>query len=261
MPTDSYIIVAMAFVTVGSLVGMGLFVSTHKIKQFTNGTPISLVESKVTKVSESSRHELSDCLDLADFVARDADVLASLLAQPARLASNELDCTLQQILKTMRHVAGRLERIGKNEAIAASDTPPKPLTLPNREFALEAKEPAAIAVASTADETSKERGTDDASHETNRKHPRKLCPGSFKATIYPPPFNPGGEPVQCTLRTRDLSCGGIGIAHVEQLYPQQIIVLNAVTKLLIGEVRWCRQIGERSYIAGCQLVKASGGKE
>jgi hypothetical protein len=130
------------------------------------------------------------------------------------------------------------------------------VALPNTEFALKAKEQPALA----AEETSKSRGATDTSHENARKHPRTPCPGSFKATIYPPPFKPAGEPVQCTLRIRDLSCGGIGINHTEQLYPKQIIVLHAVTKLLIGEVRWCRQIGERSYIAGCQLVKASGGE-
>jgi hypothetical protein len=58
--------------------------------------------------------------------------------------------------------------------------------------------------------------------------------------------------------TRDLSCGGIGIAHTEQLFPKQIVVLDAVGKLLVGEVRWCRREDENFYVAGCRLVKTSG---
>jgi hypothetical protein len=61
--------------------------------------------------------------------------------------------------------------------------------------------------------------------------------------------------VQTTVLTRDLSCGGIGIAHCEQLFPQQIVVLDVACKLLVGEVRWCRRVDENFYVAGCRLVK------
>ena len=59
------------------------------------------------------------------------------------------------------------------------------------------------------------------------------------------------------MLTRDLSCGGIGIAHSEQLFPKQIVVLDAVGKLLVGEVRWCRRVDEHFYVAGCRLVKTN----
>ena len=79
-----------------------------------------------------------------------------------------------------------------------------------------------------------------------------------KATIYPPRSGPGAEPVHCTVLTRDLSCGGIGIAHTEQLFPKQIIVIDAVGKLLVGEVpSWCRREDDDFYVAGCRLVKTS----
>jgi len=35
-------------------------------------------------------------------------------------------------------------------------------------------------------------------------------------------------------------------------------VLDAVGKLLVGEVRWCRRVDEHFYVAGCRLVKTSG---
>jgi hypothetical protein len=257
MPTDPFIITSIAVAIFASLVGFGTFLSLQIVKPSPSTvTVISPGEPEPVQLSQPCRNELRHCLNLADCVARDADLLASMLAQPALPSSHELDSALQQILKTMRIVAGRLERVGNGETPAIPDPAPQPLALPNREFAPKAKEQSAAA----AEETSPARAADDRSYENARKHPRTPCPGSFKATIYPPPFNPAGEPFQCTLRIRDLSCGGIGILHTEQLYPKQIIVLHAVTKLLIGEVRWCRQTGERSYIAGCQLVKASGGE-
>jgi hypothetical protein len=57
--------------------------------------------------------------------------------------------------------------------------------------------------------------------------------------------------------TRDLSCGGIGIAHSEPLLPKQIVILDALGKLLVSEVRWCRRVDENFYVAGCRLVKTS----
>jgi hypothetical protein len=91
--------------------------------------------------------------------------------------------------------------------------------------------------------------------EDARTFPRWSFRGSAIATIYPRHPAPGREPLQCTVLTRDLSCGGIGIAHSEQLFPKQIVVLNAVSKLLVGEVRWCRRVDENFYVAGCRLVK------
>jgi len=93
--------------------------------------------------------------------------------------------------------------------------------------------------------------------EEARRFPRSPCHGSLKATIYPPPNSVGGEPVHCTVLTRDLSCGGVGIAYTEELFPHQIVVLDAVGKLLVGEVRWCRRLDDRYYIAGCRLVKTN----
>jgi hypothetical protein len=90
-----------------------------------------------------------------------------------------------------------------------------------------------------------------------RKHPRGNFRGTALATIYPHESRRNKEPIQCVVLTRDLSCSGIGIAHSEQLYPKQIVVLEAVGKLLVGEVRWCRRVDDNFYVAGCRLVKTA----
>src|SRR5439155_23413190 len=98
---------------------------------------------------------------------------------------------------------------------------------------------------------------EDEDFKNCRRFPRSQFRGSAKATIYPPPSMPETAPVHCTVLTRDLSCGGIGLAHSRQLYPRQIVVLDALGKLLVGEVRWCRRAEEGFYVAGCRLVKTS----
>ncbi len=110
----------------------------------------------------------------------------------------------------------------------------------------------------SAPQTNKLEKLPDSPFEDARRFPRSSFRGSAKATIYPRHPGPGREPVQCTVLTRDLSCGGIGLAYSEQLFPKQIVVLDAVGKLLVGEVRWCRRVDEHFYVAGCRLVKTSG---
>jgi len=88
-----------------------------------------------------------------------------------------------------------------------------------------------------------------------RAHDRLKFEGTALATIYPREGQTRRQPVECIVSTRDLSRTGIGIMHVEQLYPRQVIVLNAVGKLLVGEVRWCRRVSSDFYVVGCRLVK------
>jgi hypothetical protein len=89
----------------------------------------------------------------------------------------------------------------------------------------------------------------------SRAHDRLKFEGTALATIYPREGQSRHQPVECIVSTRDLSRTGIGIMHVEQLYPRQMIVLNAVGKVLVGEVRWCRRVSSNFYVAGCRLVK------
>jgi len=89
-----------------------------------------------------------------------------------------------------------------------------------------------------------------------RRHPRTVFPGTAPATIYPPDSRQKSDPVQCIVDTRDLSCNGIGIGHNQQLYPSQMIVIQAFGKLLVGEIRWCHRVDNHYYVAGCRLVKS-----
>ena len=88
--------------------------------------------------------------------------------------------------------------------------------------------------------------------EIDRQFPRNDFQGSALATIYPPTGEPG-EPVSCTVLTRDLSNRGFGIAHSSPLRPQQRVEIDAPQGRLAGEVQWCRQIRAEFYIIGCRL--------
>jgi hypothetical protein len=90
-----------------------------------------------------------------------------------------------------------------------------------------------------------------------RRHPRTEFLGTATATIYPHDSRQTSVPVQCLVDTRDLSCNGIGIGHTQQLYPSQMIVIRALGKLLVAEIRWCHRIDSHYYIAGARLVKAA----
>jgi hypothetical protein len=90
-----------------------------------------------------------------------------------------------------------------------------------------------------------------------RRFKRLAFSGTALATIYPYPEKQQStcEPKCCEVLTRDLSCGGVGIAHTESLVPHQTVVLDAAGKLLIAEVRWCQRVDKGLYIAGCRLIK------
>jgi hypothetical protein len=88
-----------------------------------------------------------------------------------------------------------------------------------------------------------------------RRFPRFYFRSCADATIYP--LAPGAEALKCVVVTRDVSRGGMGLLHTEQLFPGQRIelVLNgSVVKTL--EVVWCRRLADRSYSVGCRFKEA-----
>lgn len=206
--------------------------------------------------------ELEKCLELGDYVARDADTLAAAFANQATAADRQTAGAVQQLLKTSKMLTGRINRMGVQARLTRPQRDSRPIVLsdPTTDTtypsAISARELTAeeLELVAAAEATVPPSGP----FEDARKFPRSSFRGSAAATIYPRHPGPGREPVQCTVLTRDLSCGGIGIAHSEQLVPKQIIVIDAVGKLLVGEVRWCRRTGEYFYIAGCRLVKTNG---
>lgn len=260
MPTDASMAIAISVTVVAVIVGVCALVGLRsRTPSAAKAGPLALPITTAQPAGDGISRELSDCLHLADCIARDADVLSAMATRPTPPPPRELNAALTQLVKTTRGLEGRLRRVGKGETPTATteSTAKHPCadTEPYTPPPTRAQRPSADQTPATAAVLCDPPAVGDFD---DRKFPRSACPGSFKATIYPPPSKPGGEPVQCTVLTRDISCGGIGIAHTEELYPKQIIVLHAVTKLLIGEVRWCRRLNERSYIAGCQLIKASG---
>jgi hypothetical protein len=89
--------------------------------------------------------------------------------------------------------------------------------------------------------------------EIDRALPRSEFLGSAQATIFPA-AGQDGEPVRCTVLTRDLSNRGFGIAHKEPLRPRQRVELETPQGRLIGEVLWCRQIRPEFFIVGCRRL-------
>jgi hypothetical protein len=260
MPLDNYLLVAGLAAVVVALTGLGVFIGFQTGRRsFRNSIDhADGGERRPAQMPAQLLRELQDCLNLADCVVRDTDALSTAV-QPERTASREPDQALKQLRRAAKVLASRLEQVCVEGPAAIVAETPEPASEKIESATQPAPEPAAKPVAElTRPQISEVSQQRQMMPEDLRKHERRPCPGTLKATIYPPPDSPGGEPVQCTVITRDLSCGGIGIAHTEQLYPRQIIVLHAVTRVLVGEVRWCQQIGERYYIAGCQLVKAGG---
>ena len=261
MPNDTgMIIIAIAFLV--ALLGSGIGAAFLFGRRGSSVTAKDQNEDESVSVERFVR-ELERCLELGDYVTRDADTLGAVLAGQSAAVPRPVASAIQQLIKTSKTLAGRLNRMGSDAGIARPerDTRPVPMPIgrlgpdePDDELASAYLEQEDV---DQAPQTNKKERLPASPFEDARNFPRSSFRGSAKATIYPRHPGPGREPLQCTVLTRDLSCGGIGIAHSDQLFPKQIVVLNAVGKLLVGEVRWCRRVDESFYVAGCRLVKTN----
>jgi hypothetical protein len=261
MPNDAgMIIIAVAFVV--ALLGSGIGAAFLFGRR--GGVKAATDKSADENVSvERLVKELERCLELGDYVTRDADTLAAVLAGQSPAVARPVAGAIQQLIKTTKTLAGRLNRMGSDAGIARPQRDTRPVAMPiGKSVPEEPDDELASAYLEQEDvdqapQTNKKERLPASPFEDARNFPRSSFRGSAKATIYPRHPGPGREPLQCTVLTRDLSCGGIGIAHSDQLFPKQIVVLNAVGKLLVGEVRWCRRVDESFYVAGCRLVKTN----
>jgi|tagenome__1003787_1003787.scaffolds.fasta_scaffold20337151_1 hypothetical protein len=260
MPIDSSLVViaAAAIVLIG-LVASSAFIGFHVGRRAVpeNAGRPSEKPANPGRMPERVVRELHTCLDLADFVARDAAALAEKAERLPVSDPREIVSAISQLRKTLKGLIGRLQQVAGDRLTRAEERRDKSAA---EQEPTAAPHSSAVATGTMAGEPAmgSPKMPEADNPENLRKFERKPCAGTLKATIYPPPFRPEGEPLQCEVITRDLSCGGVGITHTEQLYPRQVIVLHAVTKVLIGEVRWCQKLGECSFIAGCQLVKTGG---
>ena len=237
-------------------VGVAFFVGRS------SGRSLEQAESE-GKLPDRVVKELERCLELRDYVSRDANVLNSAIASQAPSVPGAVRNAVHQLLKTSKTLAGRVGRLGAEARIARAepDLGSGPVSI---EYEVTSLAPASLAPVLTQAEvdavpqsTGQKAIHQPGPFDDARRFPRSSFRGAAKATIYPRQSGPGRQPLQCDVLTRDLSCGGIGIAHSEQLFPKQIVVLDAVGKLLVGEVRWCRRVDEHFYVAGCRLVKTN----
>jgi len=195
-----------------------------------------------------SLRELERCLELADCVGRDADAVVATLVNPSSPPSRDVEQAVQQLIRTANGLVGRVRRLSQ----AAHGDFSASATAPHSSDSVRPAQPgAAPARSAKAAVCPVEQHVRE-----NRRFVRRAFRGQAKATIFPLPAAGDVPPLECTVMTRDLSCGGIGIAHSEPLFPRQRILLQAAGKRLVGEVRWCRRVKQRYYLAGCQLLQA-----
>jgi hypothetical protein len=222
------------------------------------------------KMPERYVRELEELLKLSNQATLDSDALTAILTNQTPSVTEPVSSAVEQLIKTAKGFTERANKIGAEAKISIPKTDSPPATeqqTPSDQPATPAERAVPAGTQATdspltgdplnqADvDSSKDGELPPSPFEDARKFKRASFRGAVKATIYPRQPGPGRDPVQCMVLTRDLSCGGIGIAHTEQLFPKQIIVLDAVGKLLVGEVRWCRREDENFYVAGCRLVK------
>jgi hypothetical protein len=89
----------------------------------------------------------------------------------------------------------------------------------------------------------------------NRRFPRFYFRSCAEALIYPLRAAEDPTPAQCFVLTRDLSRGGVGLVHCQQLFPGQRVdvTLNGQPPRQV-EVVWCRRWTHNRYIIGCRFT-------
>ena len=253
---DLAALIVLSIVAGAFMFGSGAWVGTYVGRQ---AGPVTFrpAPRSERRAPERLIRELDRCVELGDCVTRDADCLSSLVADPSASLPREVASAIAQLIKTTKNLAGRLRRVGEVGELGRVNSGAKTSSSGRQiaepcESAQRTRQAAALAPQTAGETIAASSDLRDA-----RRFPRSQFRGSAKATIYPSSSSPSAEPIQCTVLTRNLSCGGVGIAFSERLYPQQIIVMEAVGKVLVGEIRWCRQVEESFFVAGCRLVKAS----
>jgi hypothetical protein len=263
MDSPATLIVAIVFAV--ALFGAGVSIAYFVGRK---GGIASVPPRDERKLPDRYARELEQCLKLGGDATRDADLLAAIVAAQKPAVTQQVATAVEQFIKTSKGLTDRVKQIGTDAQLPIPQ--PEPVTDAGTEegAGTTASSAEQAAAASQLAPDCITQGDVDAApgnegplapspFDDARQFKRSNFRGAVKATIYPREAGPGREPVHCTVLTRDLSCGGIGIAHTEQLFPKQIIVIDAVGKLLVGEVRWCRREDDDFYVAGCRLVKTS----
>jgi hypothetical protein len=119
----------------------------------------------------------------------------------------------------------------------------------------EQPETALPAMIESAEDFFAKAGPLPSAYDEARRFPRFYYRSCAEATIYALRGDAKADRVRCTVVTRDLSRGGMGILCPQELFPGQRldIVLNGDQQRTL-EVMWCRRLADRSYACGCKFV-------
>ena len=91
--------------------------------------------------------------------------------------------------------------------------------------------------------------------EEKRESTRYPYHGRAKAIFFPSPDSPTGTTLcDSEVVTSDMSRGGVSILNRTQLQPGQQLMLLLNEKAQLAEVRWCRQVWEGLFAAGCRFL-------
>lgn len=217
------------------------------------------------QIAERTLREIERCWELRACVLRDVNALAAVVDAQSSASPDMLAGAVNQLLASTKNLANQIGQIGvETRAVRPEECEMAWPTLPSLaaatpqavEMNVEVPSHRELGEAPGAKAEITQNAPPTGPYFDGRSFRRSSFRGCATATVYSKQPGPSRPPVQCEVLTRDLSCGGIGIAGGERLFPNQVIVLDVLGRLLVGEVRWCRQVDKGFFVSGCKLVKA-----
>jgi hypothetical protein len=109
-----------------------------------------------------------------------------------------------------------------------------------------------------------------ARHQDRRRYARLACRGLMALHPLSGPPELRRDPQWQYVVSRNIAMGGLGVFHVEQLYPTEravVVLLDARLRELVGMthstavVRRCRRIGEGCYEIGMAFLREDDQEE
>jgi hypothetical protein len=103
------------------------------------------------------------------------------------------------------------------------------------------------------------RGFATTSHAERRRYPRYRLQGhAHRAALRYAPSLPALKrpPMVAGVFTTNISRGGVGFLHSEQMYPQEraeFVLPTGVGRVI--EVAWCRRLGPRCFEVGARFLE------
>src|SRR5689334_7449981 len=105
--------IAILVAILGSGLGIAFFISRRG-----GASRSGAATDEDFRLPESVVRELERCLELGDYVTRDADTLLSLVAAHSPPLRGQVTAAINQLVKTSRTLTGRLNRMGAASSLA-----------------------------------------------------------------------------------------------------------------------------------------------